>query len=68
MFQFPAFAPLAWWHTFRVPGSPIRKSPDLRVFAPPRRLSQLVTSFFASECLGIPRTLLLDFLVSSFEL
>ena len=57
--------PLSRWRAFRAPGSPIRKSADLRAFAPPRGLSQLVTSFFASESLGIPRTLLLDFLVSS---
>ena len=35
-------------------GCPIRTSADQRVFAPPRRFSQLVTSFFASESLGIP--------------
>ena len=49
-------------------GSPIRKSTGLGLFAPHRGLSQLVTSFLASESLGIPRTLLLDFLVSSFTL
>ena len=37
-------------------GCPIRKSPDQRLFAPPRSLSQLITSFIASMCLGIPRT------------
>ena len=36
------------------PGCPIRKSAGHRVFAPRRSLSQLVTSFFASESLGIP--------------
>ena len=40
-------------------------SADLCVFATPHGFSQLVTSFFASESLGIPRTLLLNFLVSS---
>ena len=35
-------------------GSPIRISADLRIFAPPRSFSQLVTSFFASGSLGIP--------------
>ena len=34
-------------------GCPIRKSAGKRVFAPDRGLSQLVTSFFASESLGI---------------
>ena len=36
------------------PGCPIRKSADHRAFAPPRGLSQLVTSFLASESPGIP--------------
>ena len=35
-------------------GCPIRKSADQGIFAPPRGLSQLVTSFFASESQGIP--------------
>ena len=48
-----------------VPCVPIRKSAGQGLFAPHRGLSQLVTSFFASESLGIPRTLLLNFLVSS---
>ena len=34
-------------------GCPIRKSADQWVFAPPRSLSQLITSFFASESQGI---------------
>ena len=34
-------------------GCPIRISPDQRSFAPPRSLSQLVTSFFAFESQGI---------------
>ena len=42
-------------------GCPIRKSPDQRLFAPPRSLSQLITSFIASESQGIPRTLLVTF-------
>ena len=50
------------------PGFPIRKSTGQGLFAPHRGLSQLVTSFFASESLGIPRTLLLNFLVSSTTL
>ena len=36
-------------------GCPIRKSPDQRVFAAPRSLSQLATSFVGSQCLGIRR-------------
>ena len=42
-------------------GCPIRKPPDQFAFADPRRLSQLVTSFFASESLGIPHTPLFTF-------
>ena len=40
-------------------GFPIRKSPDRWIFAPPRSLSQLVTSFIGSWCQGIPLALLL---------
>ena len=39
-------------------GSPIRKSADLYLFAAPRSLSQLVTSFFGSWCQGILHVLL----------
>jgi hypothetical protein len=42
-------------------GYPIRKSPDQRSLAPPQSLSQLCTSFFASESLGIHRTPLVTF-------
>ena len=38
-----------------MPGCPIRKSTDQFVCADPRSLSQLITSFFASESLGIHR-------------
>ena len=34
-------------------GSPIRISVDHWIFAPPRGFSQLVTSFFGSQCQGI---------------
>ena len=34
-------------------GCPIRISTDLRIFAPPRGFSQLITSFLASESQGI---------------
>ena len=47
------------------PGCPIRTSADQGSFAPPRGFSQLVASFVASESLGIHRTLLINFLVSS---
>ena len=42
------------------PGCPIRKSTDYGIFAPLRGLSQLVTSFFASESQGIPHAPLVD--------
>ena len=48
-------------HTFSMPGYPIRKSTDQIACADPRSLSQLVTSFIASESLGIPRVPLLTF-------
>ncbi len=41
----------------------IRKSSDHGIFAPPRSLSQLVTSFIASESQGILHTLLITFFV-----
>ena len=63
MFQFPAFASqlTSGWPCFTWPGCPIRKSPDKRLFAPTRSLSQLITSFFASESQGIHRTPLVTF-------
>ena len=48
-------------HTFSMLGCPIRKSSDQFAFANPRCLSQLITSFFASESLGIPRVPLFTF-------
>ena len=45
-------------------GCPIRKSMDLRVFAPPHGLSQLITSFVASESHRHPPCALSCFLVS----
>ena len=62
MFQFPG---LAWSMTISLlMGYPIRKSTDRRLFAPPRSLSQLITSFFASESQGIPHTPFVTFLCS----
>ncbi len=55
MFQFPAFAYALLRITLRL-GCPIRTSTDQWMFAPPRRFSQLITSFFASERLGILHT------------
>ena len=56
MFQFPTFASLTGWQAFSLPGCPIRRSADRGIFAPPRSFSQLITSFFASESLGILHT------------
>ena len=54
MFQFPGFASALQQMPESLPaGCPIRKSAHQRVFAPTRGLSQLVTSFVASESQGI---------------
>ena len=42
-------------------GCPIRISTDQLVLANPRSFSQLITSFFASESLGIPRAPLITY-------
>ena len=49
------------WYIFNIPGCPIRKSTDQFICADPRGLSQLITSFFASESQGIPHTPLVTF-------
>ena len=51
----------------RPAGCPIRKSAHQRVFAPTRGLSQLVTSFVASESLGILHAPFSPFLVLLFR-
>ena len=48
-------------HVFNMPGFPIRTFTDQKIFAPPRNLSQLITSFFASESQGIPRVPLVTY-------
>ena len=50
------------WLVFNQPGCPIRKSTYQRLCAPPRSLSQLITSFIASASQGIRRLLLITFL------
>ena len=61
MFQFPALASIIdGWYLFKVPGCPIRRSADRRS----RGLSQLITSFIASESQGIRHAPLLTFLVT----
>ena len=59
MFQFPRYRPLKLFCSFKgtahAVGFPIRKSTDQRLFAPPRSISQRITSFIASMGLGIHR-------------
>jgi hypothetical protein len=61
-FSSPGLPPIHYfvhvWVTFRL-GFPIRTSPDLRLFAPPRSFSQLIASFIGSWCQGILRAPLL---------
>ena len=61
MFQFPGFAPCITGYPINRVGCPIRKSADQLLFAHPRSLSQLITSFFASKSQGILRTPLFTF-------
>ena len=74
MFQFTAYASaLRWYLVFNQVGCPIRKSRYQRLFAPKPSLSQLITSFFASESQGIHRSPFFAFLfalnyTSSFAL
>jgi hypothetical protein len=49
------------WYDTIISGCPIRKSADRFVFANPRSLSQLITSFFAFQSLGIPHVPLFTF-------
>jgi hypothetical protein len=46
------------WQLLHV-GFPIRTSTDLCLFAAPRGFSQLIASFFGSQCQGIPLVLFL---------
>ena len=65
MFQFPALASVKdGCHPFRMTGYPIRTPAGQRPFAPNRRFSQLITSFFASGSLGIHHAPLFVFLCS----
>ena len=61
MFQFPAFALSTLCIRVKVtlrPGFPIRTSADQCLFTAPHGFSQCITSFFASDCLGIRQMLL----------
>ena len=49
--KFPFFS--TWYVRFPYVGSPIQTPADRRVFAPPRGFSQLIASFFGSQCQGI---------------
>ena len=62
MFQFTGFAPITRWYVFNISGCPIRISTDQFICANPRSFSQLITSFIASESLGIHHTPLFSFL------
>ena len=42
-----------WYRSIAPVGFPIQKSADQRLFASPRSLSQLITSFIGSQCQGI---------------
>ena len=58
MFQFTGFPSIRYVLAYgycrsSAVGFPIQKSTDYRIFAPPRGLSQLITSFFGSQCQGI---------------
>ena len=53
MFQLPGVRSIRYelaygYLRFAQVGFPIQKSPDQRIFAPPRSLSQLITSFIGS--------------------
>ena len=67
MFQFPPFAYLTVYMSFTHVGCPIRKSSDQSLFAASRSLSQLITSFIASESQGIRHAPLLTFFLNSFK-
>ena len=60
-FSSPRSLPFSGWQASNLPGCPIRISEDQRLFAPPPGFSQLITSFVASESLGIHRLPLLTF-------
>ena len=71
MFQFPSFPSLdygfiKWSLILHQRGFPIRKSADRSLFAAPRSLSQLITSFFGSWCQGIHLMLLFAWTIVQF--
>ena len=64
MFQFSGFAHLTVCQASCLTGFPIRKFADQFVFANPRNLSQLTTSFLASKSPGIPQAPLFTFFMA----
>ena len=63
MFQFPGFPSIRYelaygWQEFFLPGFPIQTSAGHGICAPLRSFSQLITSFFGSQCQGIRPALL----------
>ena len=72
MFQFSGFPSIHYGFMYgsqvlHLRGFPIRKSADRSLFAAPRSLSQLVTSFFGSWCQGIHLMLFLAWTSSFFK-
>ena len=72
MFQFSGFPSIHYGFMYgsqilHLRGFPIRKSADRSLFAAPRSLSQLVTSFFGSWCQGIHLMLFLAWTSSFFS-
>ena len=72
MFQFSGFPSIHYGFMYgsqvlHLRGFPIRKSADRSLFAAPRSLSQLVTSFVGSWCQGIHLMLFLAWTSSSFK-
>ena len=72
MFQFSGFPSIHYGfmhgsQVLHLRGFPIRKSADRSLFAAPRSLSQLVTSFFGSWCQGIHLMLFLAWTSSFFK-
>ena len=61
MFQFGGVASIAGYLVFNQVGCPIQTFADQWLFAPPHNFSQLITSFVASESLGILHAPLLTF-------
>jgi hypothetical protein len=68
MFQFSGFASITGYLPYSKWVAPFGNLRVKQVFAPNRSLSQLVTSFFASESLGIRHTLLLTYLSLALKL